>query len=1001
MFLLFLSAAAGAQVPTGGLVAYYPFNNSASDESGNLNHGKLNGAVAPADDRFGNPCGAYRFMGTGCYVSVPNSVSLKAPSSSLAITAWVKPEKGSNSSNDLSLILLSKPGIENGSDVKPQYCFQIKRTFGDSYSTITLSNDFSFQDKQYNNHPMEFGQWYFIAITYDENFVQVYQDGKLIAQAPKNRPFSPNDFALEIGRDIAAGKKYFNGSLDDLRIYSRGLSFQEVNALYKDGSAKLAKEEVIVNFPKSVQKNTAPGTCSAKVFYNEPEATIGFGSVVMKQLSGLHSGSDFAAGRNNLVYEATVGDKKIVDSFQITVLDNEPPVFTCVTDVIAKARTNTSGVEVDYPGLSVTDNCPNLKLELLEGLPTGGVFPKGTTSVKYEATDAAGNKSYCSFKVTVIEDAQAVKEEAKPHVNYIPEETRKSPAVVYEPELLIRPVEEKKDLAKEQAERERLAAAKELAEKERLAKEKAAADAAAKEAAERARLAREQAERERLEKEKAVARELAESERIANEKALAEKQRLAEEKAAADAEARDAAERERLVKVQEEKEHLDKVKAEAKEQAERQRLATEKALAEKQRLAEEKAAADAEAKDAAERERIATEKALAEKQRLAEEKAAADALAKEAAEKERMAKLIAEKELLDKAKAKSIAEAKEAAEKERLEKVLAEKERLQKERAAAKEAAEKERLAKEKAIEEKDQLERALADKERLVKEKAAAEDAAEKERLEKEKAIAEKERLEKLLAEKERLDKVKVDVEKMRVAKEKAIARDAEPPHIACPKDTVILLPPNRKGLIYYYKQPVVTDNVGVDSMIMKAGPKDGCFLTEGVHPFIFEAYDRAGNTQTCTYSLMIKKDISVAPYAPPQQLEADLQLGSDSVHYEHKATLSNCELTVLIYDDGEQDNDSVSIIFNGHVLVNRQMIRIKENGAIRKNITLMPDAENYIIAKAWNTGRYGLNTLRIDVYESLPEGSKGDLKLKKPLMSKILHSRPGDAGGLLLQCN
>lgn len=34
-------------------------------------------------------------------------------------------------------------------------------------------------------HPMEFNQWYFIAITYDEDFVHVFQDGKLIAQAPK------------------------------------------------------------------------------------------------------------------------------------------------------------------------------------------------------------------------------------------------------------------------------------------------------------------------------------------------------------------------------------------------------------------------------------------------------------------------------------------------------------------------------------------------------------------------------------------------------------------------------------------------------------------------------------------------------------------------------------------------------------------------------------------------------------------------------------------------
>jgi len=81
--------------------------------------------------------------------------------------------------------------------------------------------------------------------------------------------------------------------------------------------------------------------------------------------------------------------------------------------------------------------------------------------------------------------------------------------------------------------------------------------------------------------------------------------------------------------------------------------------------------------------------------------------------------------------------------------------------------------------------------------------------------------------------------------------------------------------------------------------------------------------------------------------------------------------------------------------------MIRLKENGAFKRTVILVPGEQNYLIAKAWNTGRYGLNTLRIDVYEGNVESEKKDLKFKKPVTSKILHSRPGDAGGLLLKCN
>lgn len=680
-----------AQAPTGGLLAYYPFNNSANDVSGNQNNGQLNGGIIPTTDRFGNPCGAFRFIGEGTFISIPNSVSLKSPVRAITISAWVKPEaiKGSY---DLNLILLAKPGIEEGADVKPQYCFQIKRIFGDSYSTISLSNDFSFQDKQYNYHPMEFNRWYFIAVTYDEDFVQVYQDGKLIAQAPKNKPFAANDFALEIGRDIVAGKHYYNGSLDDLRIYNRGLSQFEINALYNDGASREIKEEISLNIPPSIEKNTINGNCYATAYYAEPTITLNCGSEVLKQVSGLPSGSQFTPGRNTLVYETMVGNKKIVDSFQITVKDNEAPVFKCPADITVKGGAN--GVEVFYPQLSVTDNCPNLRLELLEGKTSGSVFALGTTSLKLRATDASGNTSDCSFKVIVTQDAQQAREAARTTEKIT--ETKEPVAEtvvapkVNTPTLYVQPV-----------------------------------------------------------------------------------------------------------------------------------------------------------------------------------------------------------------------------------------------------------------------------DKNAVVK--------------------------------KDVRTKSNVPL---------AVLKDTEPPHFRCPKDTIILLPPNRRGLIYHYKQPVVTDNVGVDSLEQIAGSKDGCFLQIGVHPFIFKAYDKAGNTQTCTYSVMVKEDPSIPNTAPPKKLDAALQLGSDSVHYEHNATVNACDLTFLIYDDGEQDNDSVTIIFNDEVIVNRDMIRIKENGAIKRTVTLLPGEENFIIAKAWNTGRYGLNTLRIDVYETPLESDKKDLKSKKPVTSKILHSKPGDAGGMILTC-
>ena len=52
-----------------GLVAYYPFNGNANDESGNGNNGTVYGATL-TDGRFGNTGSAYDFDGIDDYVDI-------------------------------------------------------------------------------------------------------------------------------------------------------------------------------------------------------------------------------------------------------------------------------------------------------------------------------------------------------------------------------------------------------------------------------------------------------------------------------------------------------------------------------------------------------------------------------------------------------------------------------------------------------------------------------------------------------------------------------------------------------------------------------------------------------------------------------------------------------------------------------------------------------------------------------------------------------------------
>ncbi len=60
---------------------------------------------------------------------------------------------------------------------------------------------------------------------------------------------------------------------------------------------------------------------------------------------------------------------------------------------------NCMAVSYDLP--QAADNCGVEMLEQTEGLPSGGTFPEGTTTITYRATDTSGNEEHCQFTVTV------------------------------------------------------------------------------------------------------------------------------------------------------------------------------------------------------------------------------------------------------------------------------------------------------------------------------------------------------------------------------------------------------------------------------------------------------------------------------------------------------------------------------------------------------------------------------------------------------------------------
>ena len=72
---------------TNGLIAYYPFNGNANDESGNGNNGTVTAATL-ALDRFGIANAAYAFDGASSMITAPDSPSLRIPGD-ITVACWV------------------------------------------------------------------------------------------------------------------------------------------------------------------------------------------------------------------------------------------------------------------------------------------------------------------------------------------------------------------------------------------------------------------------------------------------------------------------------------------------------------------------------------------------------------------------------------------------------------------------------------------------------------------------------------------------------------------------------------------------------------------------------------------------------------------------------------------------------------------------------------------------------------------------------------------------
>ncbi|WP_141728139.1 HYR domain-containing protein, partial [Salegentibacter salarius] len=139
----------------------------------------------------------------------------------------------------------------------------------------------------------------------------------------------------------------------------------------------------------------------------------GNGTVVINDNGTItYSPDDSFVGTDSFEYSITDGngafDSAIVT---ITIIDTEGPVIACPDTMNLNNNPGTCGAIVEFSIPEFSDNSNSATIEQTGGLEPGQIFPIGTTTIIFTATDAAGNTTICSFDVIVKDNEAPVVEE--------------------------------------------------------------------------------------------------------------------------------------------------------------------------------------------------------------------------------------------------------------------------------------------------------------------------------------------------------------------------------------------------------------------------------------------------------------------------------------------------------------------------------------------------------------------------------------------------------------
>jgi len=209
------------QIPSDSLIGFWPFNGNAIDESGNGNDGTVNGATLTAD-RFGNLNSAYSFNGIDNNIAISDFANI-FPTTSVSISVWA----WGNSAKQQALFANG-----GGSPYNRVLCHLYYNTPSETYWDFGDITNGGRLHCNINSAQLNLWEHYVFIADSSSNLLQIYRNGVLECSTNTAIPHFYN-----INEDFFFGggtTAYFDGKIDDIRIYNRVLTQNEIDALFNE-----------------------------------------------------------------------------------------------------------------------------------------------------------------------------------------------------------------------------------------------------------------------------------------------------------------------------------------------------------------------------------------------------------------------------------------------------------------------------------------------------------------------------------------------------------------------------------------------------------------------------------------------------------------------------------------------------------------------------------------------------------------------------------------------